>query len=151
MPRSLLLIAALAFSHFLSASAYSKQTCFQRFAIDKGTAWCRNPAGVPYKCIVGSCHVGIEFTLSKVLRWENCSLNHANELTRVHYVWPTDFTVSNDGKSATVTAGQKAPDLISTRVNIPSDDTIKCTWGNSNHEPNRVRPDCDHCDPAWNQ
>ncbi|MBW0489644.1 hypothetical protein O181_029359 [Austropuccinia psidii MF-1] len=144
--------ASLALGHFLSVSAYSKQTCSLMFRpvnvyIDptQTSVWCKNGGNVLYTCINTTCHVHTR-SLYDGLRFEGCWTKY---LTQIPYVWPTDFTARWDDKSVGVTAGKIAYDLQSNRSDLNSEDFIHCYWGNSSDHPNLVRPDCDICLPGW--
>ncbi|MBW0509789.1 hypothetical protein O181_049504 [Austropuccinia psidii MF-1] len=152
MPNSFFLMASFALSLFLSASPFSKQTCFLRFQpissdIDPTLTkfWCQNGGDVTYKCFFSSCHVHTA-PLNVSLRFERC-INQYNDSFR--YVWPTAFTASWANRSVSVLSGDKVTSLDSRREEIEAYQRIKCLWGNSNNEPNLVRPDCDKCDPGW--
>ncbi|MBW0555710.1 hypothetical protein O181_095425 [Austropuccinia psidii MF-1] len=153
MLNSFFLIAALAFSHSVSALATRNQTCDLQFQpvsskIDptQTSVWCKTKHKVSYKCTTSSCHVG-RLSPKDGLRFEGCSTEES--LDSVAYVWPTSFAVGKyGGSSVFVHAGKQAPDLTSKRTDINPADPIQCMWGNSSKEPNLVRPECDKCEPA---
>ncbi|MBW0565957.1 hypothetical protein O181_105672 [Austropuccinia psidii MF-1] len=147
MLNSFFLIAALAFSHSVSALATTNQTCYLKFQpVSSKTVWCKNKHKVPYKCTTSSCHVG-RLSLKDGLRFEGC--NTQQSLDFVAYVWPTSFAAGHySSRSVWVYAGKRAPNLTSIRTDIDPADPIMCLWGNSSTEPNLVRPECDKCEPA---